>query len=57
MPAERAIWPPLPGLSSTLCTSVPSGISRSGSALPVRMSEPGPDTIVSPTASPFGCRM
>ena len=33
----RAIWPPLPILSSTLCTVVPSGISPSGSALP------GPD--------------
>ena len=37
--------------------SVPSGISRSGSALPRRMSEPFPDTLESPTPSPFGCRM
>ena len=43
IPADRAICPPLPGLSSMLCTSVPSGISRSGSALPMRTSEPGPD--------------
>src|SRR5512132_749339 len=33
-PAERTIWPPLPGLSSTLCRVVPSGILRSGRALP-----------------------
>jgi hypothetical protein len=37
-----------------LCTAVPSGISDSGSALPVRMSEPGPDVIVSPTRDPSG---
>ena len=37
----RASWPPLPILSSTLCTLVPSGISPSGTAFPVRVSEPG----------------
>ena len=37
-PAERAIWPPLPILSSMLCTMVPSGTSDSGTALPSRMS-------------------
>src|ERR1700682_2454766 len=54
VPAERAILPPAPGFSSTLCTSVPSGISRSGRALPTRLSEPGPETILSPTDSPLG---
>src|SRR5947208_9834893 len=49
VPAERASWPPRPILSSTLCTVVPSGISNSGIAFPTRMSEPGPDTTVSPT--------
>ena len=57
VPAERAIWPPLPGFSSTLCTAVPSGTSRSGIALPLRTSVPGPAITVSPTARPFGCRM
>jgi hypothetical protein len=56
-PAERHNWPPRPILSSMLCTAVPSGTSNSGSALPTRMSEPGPATTVSPTLSPAGCRM
>ena len=56
-PAERAIWPPFPGLSSTLCTAVPSGTSLSGIALPVRTSDPLPLTMTSPTVSPLGCRM
>ena len=56
-PALRAIWPPLPGLSSTLCSSVPSGMFFSGSALPGRMSTFCPDTITSPTFIPAGCRM
>src|SRR5690606_37779915 len=56
-PAERTICAPLPGFSSTLCTTVPSGISPSGSALPVRMSEPGPLTTVSPWRTPTGCRL
>jgi hypothetical protein len=34
VPAERPILPPPPGRSSTLCTTVPTGIYRSGSALP-----------------------
>ena len=56
-PALRASCPPRPGRSSTLCTVVPSGISASGSALPGRMSLPGPDEIVWPTARPTGARM
>src|SRR5512138_517805 len=55
-PAVRASWPPFPILSSMLCTVVPSGISASGSALPVRESEPGPEITVSPWLSPLGCR-
>ena len=42
-PAERAICAPRPGWSSTLCTSVPTGIAASGIALPTVMSAPGPD--------------
>src|SRR5258708_2251607 len=40
-----------------LCTVVPSGISESGTAFPVRLSEPGPEMTRSPWCSPFGCRM
>jgi hypothetical protein len=29
VPADAAIWPPLPGLSSMLCTVLPTGIWRS----------------------------
>src|SRR6266568_5325500 len=57
VPAERASWPPRPIFSSTLCTVVPRGISNSGMAFPTRMSEPGPETTVSPTVSPFGASM
>src|SRR4051812_48172895 len=56
-PAVRASWPPFPILISMLCTVVPSGTSDSGSALPVRLSEPGPEITTSPWLSPFGCRM
>src|SRR5207237_4908163 len=42
-PAERAIFAPWPGFSSTLCTSVPVGMFSSGSALPTLMSASGPD--------------
>src|SRR3954469_16120462 len=56
-PAVRQSCPPLPILSSMLCTVVPSGISDSGSALPVRVSDPGPEITVSPWLSPLACRM
>ena len=56
-PAERAIWPPLPGLSSTLWTSVPVGMFSSGSALPALMSAEAPDWTNEPTRSPAGARM
>ncbi len=49
--------PPAPGRSSTLWICVPSGISASGSALPIRGSMFWPDTTVSPTPSPTGARM
>ena len=46
-PAERTIWPPLPGTSSMLCSWVPSGIDASGRALPTRASavEPAIDRV------------
>ena len=56
-PALRAIWPPLPGFSSTLWTSVPVGMFSSGSAFPGLMSARGPDSTVAPTRSRAGARM
>ena len=56
-PALRAICPPLPGFSSTLWICVPSGMFFSGRQLPGRMSTLSPDTTVSPTFIPAGCRM
>ena len=46
---------PCRGLSSMLCTNVPSGISASGSALPSRDVGTRPASRSSPTFSPFGC--
>src|SRR5213593_2450749 len=43
VPALRQSCPPLPGCSSTLCTSVPRGMFLMGRALPDRMSAWGPD--------------
>ena len=48
VPAERAILAPAPGFSSTACTTVPTGMFRSGSALPGRISAPAPDISMSP---------
>src|SRR5581483_8972045 len=56
-PAERAIFAPWPGFSSTLCTSVPVGMFSSGSALPTLMSASGPDSTLAPTRSCAGARM
>jgi hypothetical protein len=56
-PAERASWPPRPGCISTLCTSVPTGMLASGSALPTVMSARGPDSTIMPTRRRFGARM
>ena len=53
MPAERAIWPPLPGFISTLWTIVPSGMLRSGIALPGLTSTRSPDTTLSPAPQPL----
>src|SRR5207245_7786759 len=49
VPAARHSCPPRAILISTLCTAVPSGISCSGTAFPVRMSAQDPDPPVSPT--------
>ena len=56
-PALRASCPPFPGLSSTLCTCVPSGMFARGSVLPGRMSTLSPEMTTSPTLTPTGCRM
>ena len=44
MPAERTIWPPLPGMSSMLWMVVPSGMFAIGRALPTRASASGPES-------------
>ncbi len=41
MPAERPSWPPRPGCSSTLWTTVPTGMFASGRQLPVVISALG----------------
>ena len=43
VPAERPSWPPRPGCSSTLWTTVPTGMFASGRQLPTLISAPGPD--------------
>ena len=44
-PAARAICAPLPGIISTQCTVVPTGMLRSGSALPVLIGASEPLSI------------
>ena len=56
-PAERAILAPAPGFSSIACTTVPTGMLRSGSALPARISASGPDIRRSPCFTPSGAMM
>src|SRR4029450_6355230 len=56
VPAEGAKRGPPPGLSSTACTVVPTGMFRSGSELPGRTSAPSPDISPSPTRGPLGAR-
>src|SRR3954469_8113027 len=56
-PAERAIFAPPPGRSSMACTTVPTGMLRSGRALPGLMSALGPFSIRSPCLSSRGARM
>ena len=46
-----------PGFSSTLCTIVPTGMARSGMALPGFTSTCSPETTVSPAARRCGARM
>ena len=57
MPAERTIWPPRPGLISTLWIRVPTGMAEMGSALPGLMSAVALEMTVSPTFRPRGARM
>ena len=57
LPAERIIWEPRPGLISTLWSTVPSGMARSGRLLPGRMSTASPEMTVSPTFMPTAARM
>src|SRR6188508_250803 len=57
VPAERTIWPPLPGVSSMLWMVVPSGMFASGRALPTRASASAPETTTSPTFRPWGSSM
>ena len=42
VPADLAIFPPPPGFISTLCISIPTGISLSGKLLPIFISELDP---------------
>ena len=57
IPALLAIWPPLPGVSSMLCTIVPTGMFSKGSALPTLMSAFTPLITLSPTFKPTGARI
>src|SRR5919202_1832351 len=53
-PADRAILAPPPGRSSIACTTVPTGMLRSGRLLPGLMSALGPFSTVSPCRSLSG---
>src|SRR5919205_658321 len=57
VPAERAIFAPPPGRSSMACTTVPTGMLRSGRLLPGLMSAAGPHSTVSPCLSRAGAMM
>ena len=41
-PAALAIFPPAPGCISTLCISIPTGISCNGKQFPILISEEEP---------------
>ena len=56
-PALRIIWPPLPGLSSMLCTMEPTGMWRSCMALPDLIGESAPERTSSPACMPLVARM
>ena len=49
VPADLAILPPDPGCSSTLCISMPTGISFNGIQFPTLISLLDPFSILSPT--------
>ena len=53
-PALRAICAPFPGLNSTQCTVLPTGISLNSRQLPGRIGTPRPDINSSPVATPRG---
>ena len=57
LPALRAIWPPLPGFSSMLCTIEPTGMWRSCMALPDLIGESAPERISSPGCMPLVAMM
>ena len=58
MPADRTITPPRPGTFSTLWTSRPVGMWRSGMQLPARGSTCEAELITtSPAVTPRGARM
>lgn len=48
MPAALTICPPFFGLSSILCTAVPSGIFSKGREFPTSIGALGPDNICVP---------
>ena len=54
---ERAILAPPPGRSSMACTTVPTGMLRSGRLLPGLMSASAPASTMSPWPSLFGAMM
>ena len=56
-PAPRASLAPAPGFISIACTTVPSGMFLSISALPGLMSAFSPDSTLAPTFKPSGARM
>ena len=53
---ERYYYLPPPGFISTLCISIPTGISDRGKQLPVLISELGPFDTLSPTLIPWGAK-
>jgi hypothetical protein len=55
-PAARAICAPLPGIISTQCIVVPTGMLRSGSALPGLIGASAPDHLA-PDHTPLGAMM
>src|SRR5687767_15891456 len=57
LPAERAIFAPPPGRSSTQWIVVPTGMLRSGRLLPGLMSALGPDSTAVPWVRPLGATM